>query len=135
MAKVEKVVKTFYDALEEGKILARRCKKCGHIEYPPYYACNECGNLETEWIELPQKAVCTQLIMPMTVMVDPGFKGKVGTYFVGDIQIEGCDPVNASLVNIDKERYEELRKQVPFPVKPVIIQEDGYKNVFWTIDE
>ena len=43
------IVKTYYDALEEGTILGRKCTRCGHIEFPPYLCCNECGGLDTEW--------------------------------------------------------------------------------------
>ena len=41
------IVKTYYDALEEGTILGRKCTRCGHIEFPPYLCCNECGGLDT----------------------------------------------------------------------------------------
>ena len=36
--KLEKVVATFYENLEKGKITAKRCKKCGAVEFPPVYA-------------------------------------------------------------------------------------------------
>ena len=49
--KLEKVVQTFYEGLEEGKLLGRKCPKCGNVEFPPVYACNACGNYETEWYE------------------------------------------------------------------------------------
>ena len=41
---LEKVVQTFYEGLEEGKILGRKCPLCGNVEFPPVYACNQCGN-------------------------------------------------------------------------------------------
>ncbi len=46
--KLEKVVEHYYEALEEGKILGRKCPVCGNVEFPPVYACNKCGNYETE---------------------------------------------------------------------------------------
>ncbi|CUQ48174.1 Predicted nucleic-acid-binding protein containing a Zn-ribbon [Dorea longicatena] len=52
--KLEKVVEKFYLGLEEGKILGRKCPKCGHVEFPPVYACNNCGNYETEWYQKEQ---------------------------------------------------------------------------------
>ena len=30
------IIKTFYDALEEGTILGRKCQRCGHVEFPPF---------------------------------------------------------------------------------------------------
>ena len=41
--KLEKVVEKFYQNLEEGKITGRKCCSCGAVEFPPVYACNECG--------------------------------------------------------------------------------------------
>jgi len=131
MATVERIVKPFYDALEEGKIIARKCTKCGHVEYPPYYACNSCGNLDTEWCELPKEAVCTQIIKPAGVMYDAAFAERVGNYFVGDIQIKDCDPLSASIIDVEPEKYDELYAKLPLAVEPVIVQEEGYKNVYW----
>ena len=49
---LEPIVKTYYDALEEGDILGRKCTRCGHIEFPPYLCCNSCGCLDTKWVNL-----------------------------------------------------------------------------------
>ena len=43
MIKLEKVVQRFYEGLEEGKFLGRKCPVCGNVEFPPVYACNKCG--------------------------------------------------------------------------------------------
>ncbi len=55
--KLEKVAQKFYDGLEEGKFLGRKCPQCGAVEFPPVYACNTCGSLETEWVEVSGKGV------------------------------------------------------------------------------
>ena len=52
----EPIVKTYYDSLEEGKILAKRCKHCGKITYPPMPVCQECSKTDLEWIELGTEA-------------------------------------------------------------------------------
>ena len=62
--KLEKVVQKFYESLEEGKILGRKCPACGAVEFPPVYACNTCGNLETEWVEISGKGVMKSIVMP-----------------------------------------------------------------------
>ena len=64
--KLEKVVATFYEKLEEGKIMGRKCPKCGNVEFPPVYACNACGSYETEWYEISGKAK-VQSPTPLTV--------------------------------------------------------------------
>ena len=46
----------FYDNLREGKFTTTKCKKCGHITYPPQVICPKCWAEELEWVELPQRA-------------------------------------------------------------------------------
>ena len=69
--KLEKVVEQFYQNLEEGKIMGRKCPKCGHVEFPPVYACNECGSLETEWYEISGKAKMHSIVMPAALSSKP----------------------------------------------------------------
>ena len=133
MIKCERIVKTFYDALEEGKILGRKCTKCDHIEYPPYLACNSCGNLDTEWCEISGKAVLTQIMVPSIAFANPDFKARVGDYCVGTVKPEDSDEINTCLIGVNPDRVEELRGKLPYPVKPIIVQEDGYKMVFWEL--
>ena len=132
---IKRIVKTFYDALEEGKILGRKCTKCGHVEFPPYLACNICGSLDTEWCEISGKAVATQIMAPSSAFSNKSFKERVGEYCVGAVKPEGSDEINTCLIGVSPKRVDELRGKVPVPVKPVIIQEDGYKMVFWELDE
>ena len=54
----------YYDNLEKGKILGRRCLKCGNMEWPPVYACNICGHMETEWAEIDGSGEMTMLVCP-----------------------------------------------------------------------
>ena len=54
--KLEKVVEKFYEGLEEGKFLGRKCTECGAVEFPPVYACNTCGCMDMEWVEDQRKS-------------------------------------------------------------------------------
>ena len=38
----------FIDAAKSGKILARKCKKCGDLHLATVYFCQKCGNKEFE---------------------------------------------------------------------------------------
>lgn len=49
-------ISQFYDNLREKKWTTTKCKKCGHIAYPPQVICPKCWSDELEWVELPQKA-------------------------------------------------------------------------------
>lgn len=128
---VKRIVKTYYDALEEDKILGRRCTKCGHVEYPPYLACNLCGHLDTEWVELSGKAVCNQILPPPPAFFEPELKERVGDYWHGAVEPENCDESSVVLVNIIPEKLAEARARLPLPVRPVIMQEEDTKVVYW----
>lgn len=133
----EAVTKKFYDALEEGKVMGRKCPECGHVEFPPYIACNDCGSLETEWVDLTEApAVATSLVAPSMLFGDPEFNERYASnYCFATVQVEGADEYNTCVVDITPERREELSRQVPVPVVPEIVQEDGYKMVFWKLAE
>jgi uncharacterized OB-fold protein len=135
MVNCERIVKTFYDALEEGKILGRKCTKCGHVEFPPYLACNACGNLDTDWCEISGKAVATQIMAPAFAFSEPSFGQRVGDYCIASVKPEGSDEINTCLIGVSPKRVEELTGKLPVPVRPIIIQEEGYKMVFWELDE
>lgn len=135
MIKYGGIVKMFYDALEEGKILGRRCIECGHVEFPPYLACNSCGNLDTEWCEISGKAVALQIMSPAAAFFEPDFKERVGNYCIASVKPEDSDAIGTCIIGVSPERIAELQAKLPLPVRPVIVQEDGYKMVFWELDE
>jgi uncharacterized OB-fold protein len=43
--------KPFWDGTKEHKLLLKRCRKCGHIDHPPYLYCTACSSEDSEWIE------------------------------------------------------------------------------------
>ena len=92
------IVKTFYDALEEGTILGRKCLRCGHIEFPPFLCCNACGGLDTEWVDLTNvRGVVKQALPTKGAFGDPDFRNQHGDYFAVEVEIPGADPFNTSL--------------------------------------
>ena len=131
----ERIVKKFYDTLEEGRILGRKCTKCGHVEFPPYLACNECGNLDTEWFEISGKALATQFIRVPMALSEPTVAQMLGDYVAATVQPEDSDEYNTCVVGVKPEDVDELNARLPVPVKPVIVQQDGYKMVFWKLDD
>jgi uncharacterized OB-fold protein len=45
----------FYDNLKAGRFTTTKCKKCGHVAYPPRIICPECYSEELEYIDLPKR--------------------------------------------------------------------------------
>lgn len=136
---LEPIVKTFYDALEEGTILGRKCKKCGHIEFPPYLCCNACGNLDTEWVDLTNvTGVVKQALPTRGAFGDPDFRNAHGDYFAIELVLPNCDPVTTSLLHVDYDKYDEFTQWVAEDtvyVKPLIVQDEDTKILVWELVE
>ena len=129
------IVKTYYDALEEGTILGRKCTRCGHIEFPPYLCCNECGGLDTEWVDLTNmRGIVKQALPTKGAFGDPEFRNTQGDYFAVEIEVPGMDPFNASLLHVDYDKYEEFDQYIQeheVEVKPLLFQDEDMKVVAW----
>lgn len=133
------ITKTYYDALEEGTILGRKCTRCGHIEFPPYLCCNECGCLDTEWVDLTNMRGVVKAALPTKgAFGDPDFRNQHGDYFAVEIVVDGIDPFNASLLHVDYDKYVEFDKYIDENevwVKPLLFQDEDVKVVGWELVE
>lgn len=136
---LEPIVKTYYDALEEGNILGRKCQRCGHIEFPPYLCCNTCGCLDTEWVNLNHiRGVVKQVLPTVGAFGDPDFRKAHGDYWAVEVVLPDIDPFNTSLLHIDPDKYtefaEKIRKEDVY-VKPLLIQDEDTKVLVWELEE
>ena len=128
--KLEKVVQTFYENLEEGKITAKKCTKCGNVEFPPVYACNKCGCWDMEWIEISGKAKLHSMVLPAPLSMKPEYKA-LGKYCYGEVELEEGARFNAVVRGINRKKRDEIleKKMLPVNCKAAIYQRDGYKTV------
>lgn len=132
--KLEKVVEKFYEGLEEGKFLGRKCKECGAVEFPPVYACNTCGCMDMEWVEISGKAVMKSIVMPAALSSKPEYS-QMGPIAYGEVEIEEGASFNAVVKGINKKKRKELLEKLPVLVHAEIFQRDGYKTVVFALDE
>ena len=125
--KLERIVKRFYDELENGKIMGRKCQACGAVEFPPKPACTTCGHFEMDWIEMSGKGVVEHIVMPspMTPSRNDVFK----PYALGCVTMEEGPKVNLIVRGIRPEDEEEIIAKLPLPVKACTFQRDGFKIV------
>ena len=134
--KLEKVVEKFYQGLEEGKFLGRKCPVCGAVECPPVYACNTCGNLETEWVEISGKGKMKSIVMPAALSTKPEY-AALGAFAYGEVEIEEGACFNAVVKGITKKKRKEIMEngKLPVPVHAETFQRNGYKTVVFALDE
>lgn len=131
--KLEKVVKTYYDNLAEGKVTGRKCKECGAVEWPPVLGCNTCGSPEMEWIEMSGKGKLLQFVMPATITKKPEMN-DIKPYVFGMVEVEEGPAVNAMVRGIDKKNKDEIMASLPVDVHMVIVPRDGYNTVIFELD-
>lgn len=131
MRKMESIVKRFYDELEAGRIMGRKCPKCGSVEFPPRIACTACGHFEMEWIEMSGKGQVTSFIEPsgMTGAQNEVFK----PYVMGNVTTEEGAELCAIVRGITPEMADEARKSLPLPVQASIFPRDGFKIVVYDL--
>ena len=98
---VERVVRKYYKAMDEGKVLGRKCPKCGNVEWPPVYACNACGCMDTEWIEMSKKGVIKILLMPTVMSSRPAYN-DLEPYAYCAVQAEEGPERNVMVLNVLK---------------------------------
>ncbi len=133
--KLEKIVETFYLGLEDGKILGRKCKCCNAVEFPPVYACNECGNYETEWVEISKKARLHSIVLPAALSTKPEYR-KLGKFAYGEVELEEGSRFNAVVRGISKKNRDEIAAKLPVKVRAAIFErEAGYKTVVFDLAE
>ena len=132
--KLEKVVQTFYEGLEEGKLLGKKCQKCDAVEFPPVYACNSCGSTDMEWVEVSGRAKMKSIVMPAALSSKPEY-AELGAYAYGEVELEEGSRFNAVVKGMTKKKRKVLLDQLPIPVHAEIFQRDGYKTVVFALDE
>ncbi|MCF0229357.1 MAG: hypothetical protein HUJ76_06650 [Parasporobacterium sp.] len=132
--KLERIVKTYYDNLEQGKITARKCKDCGAIEWPPLLACNTCGSTEMEWIEIEAKGKMLQFVMSSPITRRPEME-DIKPYVLAVVQIDEGPAVNAMVRGITRKNKKLIESKLPYPVHATIVPRDGYSTVIFDIDE
>ena len=60
--------------------------------HSPYLCCNECGGLDTEWVDLTNmRGIVKQALPTKGAFGDPEFRNTQGDYFAVEIEVSGMD--------------------------------------------
>lgn len=107
-------------------------RQCG---VSPVYACNACGNYETEWYEISGKARLHSIVLPAALSSKPEYK-QLGKYAYGEVELEEGTKLNAVVRGISKKNRKELSEKLPLNCHAAIFQrEGGFKTVVFDLDE
>ena len=130
----ERVVKKWYDALEEDKMLGLKCNRCGAYEFPPVYCCNSCSSTDMEWAEISGNAKLLDFVLPSQLLAKPEFQPLM-PYCLGSVELEEGSRFSALVLGVSKDNKKEMDDKLPIPIKAEILQRDGFKSVVFRIKE
>lgn len=128
MRKYEPIAKKFYDGLDQGKILGMKCTECGHIEFPPYPACNNCGHVGNEWVDLTDEEVTIEEIYSISPMMTIEDFMPYAPLFSAECKMAGGIEVSCLIFGVKKKDYKEIREMVPLKGKLVVMPMNGFNS-------
>lgn len=127
MYKLRPILKTYYDALEEGKVLGMKCTDCADVTWPPLPICQECGSTGVDWIEMGKEAVIEEIRFEDS-SVGGDYTFRKANDFFADRETPYCISVgkfpagthkfHAALYGINEHNLAEWKAKLPF-VAPV----------------
>ena len=132
--KLERIVKRFYDELENGKIMGRKCKRCGVIEFPPVLICNACSGMDMEWVEMSGKGWLTDIMLPSIVSAVQE-NDDLRPYCYGVVEVEGARKINMIVQGVSPKNKPEITAKLPVPVRMKIIDRESGKTVICELAE
>ena len=78
-------IEQFYKFIQQGKLMAGKCLRCGKIHLPPRPLCDNCFSQEFEWVEAPEKG---KLLTYTIIHIAPTQFQALAPYAVGIIELD-----------------------------------------------
>jgi uncharacterized OB-fold protein len=126
------VVKRWYDALNEDKMLGLKCARCGALEFPPVCCCNSCSGIDMEWTEISGKAKMLDFVLPSPLFLKEE-SADLGPYCYGTVELDEGPRFNAIVVGVSNENAQEMNTKLPLPVNAEIVQRDGFRTLVFRL--
>jgi len=122
----DSIIKQYYDALGQGKLVGKKCGQCKRITFPPTTACNSCGGYELSEVELTGKGKLLFLSHGMAPPPNPRFN-DLAPYAYGHIRLEEDVYLQAIItgVSIDPGTLKDIFEAGPVSVVPDILNVQG----------
>jgi len=109
-------IEQFYSFINEGKLMAARCKKCGKVMLPPRPICTDCYSKSLEWTELEREG---RLITYTVIHVAPRRFQQFVPYPVGIIELKNGLKLPGMIRGVQPERLHiGMKLVVDFERKP-----------------
>ena len=94
-------IEQFYKFLQQGKLMAGKCVKCGKVHLPPRPLCSNCYSTEFNWVQVSGKG---KLITYTVINIAPHQFQALTPYAVGIVEMEGGLKIPGMIQDIRQER-------------------------------
>ena len=112
-------VLSFYQFLNEDKLMGSRCKKCGTLFSPPRPICITCNGDEMEWAELKGKGkllTFTSINIGPPWMIEQGYD-RQHPYCSGVVGLEEEVKIDARIEGVEASKPETIKIGMPLTVE------------------
>lgn len=123
---------SFYQYLNEEKLMGSRCSACDESFLPPRALCPNCFGDELEWTEFSGRAklaAFTSIAIAPTAMIEAGY-GRDNPYLAGVVELEEGVKISGQILGIDASKPEEVKIGAPLKVAFVERGEEDQKQTF-----
>lgn len=83
----DSLIKHYYEGLDHGVLIARRCSQCNHLTFPPTTACEKCGSFDQSELKLSGKGTLQFLSHGVAPPPNPRF-ADLAPYPYGHIVLD-----------------------------------------------
>ncbi|MGD2176728.1 MAG: Zn-ribbon domain-containing OB-fold protein [Anaerolineae bacterium] len=109
---------SFYEFLDENRLMGSRCKSCRALHLPPRPLCAACYGDEMEWVEMVGQgrlvAFTTVHIAP-TAMLEAGYDRK-NPYCAGVVQLDEGPSISAQIIGVPEQNPQQIAVGTPLHV-------------------
>ena len=105
--------------LNQEKLMASKCKKCGALFLPPRPICIKCYSPDMEWVEMNGEGklkAFTCITVGPPFMIAEGYDRK-NPYCSGVVELEQEVRVDARIEGVDTNKPEDIKVGMPVSVK------------------
>ncbi|MEM1538719.1 MAG: Zn-ribbon domain-containing OB-fold protein [Candidatus Nezhaarchaeales archaeon] len=103
----------FIRFLEQGRVAATKCRKCGRLYFPPRVDCADCLSSDVEWVPLSGK--CRLLTYTTVYFAPTGFESDLPY----TLALAECEEGVKVFARVSKEVKEELKIGMELRLSPI----------------
>lgn len=123
---------SFYEYLNEKKLMGSYCPHCGENFLPPRAVCPHCFSDQLEWVEFDGKgklAAFTSIYIAPTAMIKAGY-GRDKPYLAGVVELEEGVKISGQILGMDAGKPERIEIGAPVRAEFVERGEGDEKGTF-----